>query len=87
MAWQIQEMTHDALESYFEVKAQGRKLSYSDFMNFENVQAEIWYNEKGLTENVVADIWEKIAGCVSRSVDKSTFLKIYAMVCGSTYHA
>ena len=85
IAWEIEEMSHEFLENYFEVKSKGRKLSFSDFIAFENVQAEIWYNEKGLTENAVADIWETIAGCVSCSVDKATFLRIYSVVCGASY--
>lgn len=85
ISWEIEEMHHDFLENFFEVKSKGRKLSFADFIKFENVQAEMWYNEKGLTEKSVAEIWETIAGCVSSSVDKATFMRIYNVVCRSSY--
>jgi hypothetical protein len=60
-------------------------FSFSDFITWEQVQEEIWYNEKGLSEKGIAEIWEKIAGCVSREVSKETFVLIYQSVCDITY--
>ena len=45
VSWEIEELNYDFLDNYFEKKAQGRKLSFTDFMAFENVQAEIWYHD------------------------------------------
>ena len=37
------------LENYFDKHHRGHKLSFNDFLSFEHVQAEIWYNDKGVT--------------------------------------
>jgi hypothetical protein len=47
VTWEIEELNYNFLENFFEKKARGRKLSFSDFLSFENIQAEMWYNEKG----------------------------------------
>ena len=118
VTWEIEELNYNFLDNYFEKKAKGCKLSFTDFLAFENVQAEIWYHDGkgrymgscfccvpelttfssptmmfcsnhdgylGLTANLVAQIWETMAGCVSRSVDKATFLSIYNKVCSNDY--
>ena len=78
-------MNHDLLETFFERNAVKNKLSFSDFINWENVQEEIWYNEKGIDVKGVADIWEKLAGCTSKEVSKEIFVKIYSAVCDVSY--
>ena len=87
--WEIEDMKYDHLDNFFEKNAKlvgrSKKLSFNQFISFESVQAEMWYNEKGLTVNVIAEIWEKLAGCVSRHVEKETFIDIYNKVCKSTY--
>ena len=60
-------------------------MSFSDFINWENVQEEIWYNEKGLNVKGVADIWEKLTGCTSKDATKEIFVKIYSAVCDVSY--
>lgn len=47
VSWEIEELNYDYLERFFENKARGRKLSFPDFISFDYVQAEMWYNEKG----------------------------------------
>ena len=84
-AWDLDDLNHELLESFFEQNAVKNKLSFSDFMSWETIRDEIWYNEKGLSEKGVAEIWENIAGCVSREVDKATFVQIYQSVCSITY--
>ena len=85
LAWELEEIKHDYLDAYFETTAKERKLSFLDFINWDGIKAEIWYKKKGLTELIVADIWEGIAGCVTRGVDKDTFVKIYKTVCGVSF--
>ena len=94
VTWEIEEMSHSYLENFFDRKAArngsdggsgggnpgGMLLSFADFLSFENVQAEMALF--GLRERSVAVAWERIAGCVSRGVSKSDFLKIYHLVCG-----
>ena len=81
LAWELEEIKHDFLEKYFESTARGKELSFSDFIAWESVQVQIWYNKRGLSERIVAEIWEKIAGCVTRGVDKDKFVTIYKTVC------
>ena len=45
VTWEIEELNYNFLDNYFEKTAKGRKLSFTDFMAFENVQAEIWYHD------------------------------------------
>ena len=45
VTWEIEELNYNFLDNYFEKKAKGRKLSFTDFIAFENVQAEIWYHD------------------------------------------
>jgi hypothetical protein len=85
VSWEMEELQYEFLDKYFESAAKKRKLAYSDFLAWENIQAEMWYNEKGLSENKIAQIWEQITGCVSKSADKDTFVKIYNAVCGCQY--
>ena len=33
----------------------------------------------------ITQIWEQIAGCISNSIDRATFMKIYQTVCASQY--
>jgi hypothetical protein len=87
LAWELEEIKHNFLDKYFESAARERELHFTDFITWESIQAELWYNKRGLSENIIADIWEGIAGCVSRGVDKDTFMRIYKVVCGSTYLA
>jgi hypothetical protein len=81
LAWELEEIKHDFLENYFESAARGRELFFSDFIAWESVQVQIWYNKRGLSERVVAEIWEKITGCVTRGADKDKFVRIYKTVC------
>ena len=87
LAWELEEIKHNFLDKYFESAARERELHFTDFISWESIQAELWYNKRGLSENIIADIWEGIAGCVSRGVDKDTFMRIYKVVCGATYLA
>jgi hypothetical protein len=75
-------LKYNLLEDFFDSAARGRELSFTDFIVWDNIQAEIWYNNKGLSETIIADIWESIAGCVTRGVDRETFITIYKTVCG-----
>ena len=84
LAWELEEIKHNFLENYFETASRGRKLHFTDFISWESVQAEIWYNKRGLTEVVIAEIWESDAGCISRGVDKETFVRIFKTICGVT---
>ena len=62
-------------------QARGKTLSYTDFLSFESVQAELWFADgKGLTEAAIATLWERVAGCVSRGIDKATFYELYGAV-------
>jgi hypothetical protein len=85
LEWELDDLNHELLESFFERNSVKNKLSFSDFITWDQVQEEIWYNEKGLSEKGIAEIWEKIAGCVSREVNKETFVEIYQSVCEISY--
>ena len=67
-------------------QARGKTLSFSDFLSFESVQAELWFHDgKGVTEAAIAALWERVAGCVSRGIDKATFFELYGAVCSSPH--
>ena len=85
LAWELEEIKVNFLDKYFETAARGRKLHFTDFISWERVQVELWYNKRGLTEAIVADIWEGVAGCVTKGVDKDTFHRIFRTVCRVTY--
>ena len=85
LAWELEDLTHDLLETFFERNSVKNKISFSDFITWEPIREELWYNEKGLTEKGVVDIWEKFAGCVSKEVSKEIFVKIYKSVCDVSY--
>ena len=85
MEWELADLNHDLLETFFERNSVKNKLSYSDFINWETIRDEIWYNEKGINERGIAEIWERIAGCISKEVDKNTFVRIYNTVCEISY--
>lgn len=81
LAWELEEIKHNFLDKYFESASREKELSFFDFIAWESIQAQIWYNRKGISERRIAEIWEKVAGCVTRGVDKDTFVKIYKTVC------
>jgi hypothetical protein len=81
LAWELEEIKHNFLDKYFESASREKELSFFDFIAWESIQAQLWYNRKGLSERRIAEIWEKVAGCVTRGVDKDTFVKIYKTVC------
>ena len=84
LAWELEEIKHNFLDNYFESRAKERELFFIDFISWESIQAEIWYNKRGVTDRIIADIWENIAGCVTRGVDKDTFVRIYKTVCSGS---
>jgi hypothetical protein len=49
LSWELEDIKYDFLERYFETAANGRELSYSTFIKWESVQAQIWYNRNGLS--------------------------------------
>lgn len=49
LTWELEDIKYNFLENYFETAANGRKLSYSTFIKWESVQAQLWYNTNGLS--------------------------------------
>jgi hypothetical protein len=83
--WELDDLNHNRIEDFFDRTSRFNLLSFNDFIVWEGVKEELWYNEKGLKESDIADIWVRLVGCTSKECNRQVFTKIFNIVCGAAY--
>ena len=87
LKWVEADLEHDLLCKFFSSNSEEGLLCFQEFMKWSKVKEEMWYNEKVLSVENIAERWTLLAGSTEGKIEFEQFCTIYDDICRVDYAA
>lgn len=85
--WLERDLELDCLHAFFDSACSEGALAFAQFIRWDRIKSEMWYNEKSLSPESIARRWALTAGSLENTLDFNQFSALYKEICKSDYVA